>query len=156
MELSEVRAKLYEDMEKGTSCPCCGQFVKLYKRPLTSSMAYGLILMYKLKLEWIHIEDYFKSLPHLPSSIRGDVAKLKYWGLLEARMGLRPDGSKRNGYYRVTPKGKEFVEGKTVVPSHVKLYNNKFLGFDNDYVSIKQSLGKKFNYGELMGYVQET
>ena len=151
--LDEIRDFLRKNWSEGTHCPACKQSVKLYKRSLTSSMAYGLILLSKADVEdaegWIHIEDYFKSLD-IPSSIRGDISKLVYWGLLEKYEGKRDDGSNRNGKYRVTPKGYDFVRGKLEVYSHGFMYNNEFKGFTGELIKIRGALGQKFNYDELM------
>lgn len=135
-------------------CPCCKQSVKLYERKITSSMAYGLILLYRyFRLSphnaYVHIENYFKELK-IASSIRGDMVKLKYWGLIERSFGIRSDGSFRNGYYRITEKGTQFVLGGFQVPRCVKLFNNKFYGFSEEMTTIKEALGDKFNYRELM------
>jgi hypothetical protein len=146
--IQEGKEYLRENFDKGVSCPCCGQFVKLYKRKLTSSMAYGLILMSKTN-GWVHLENYFKGL-NIPSSIRGDMSKLVYWQLLQKQIGKREDGSNRTGMYKITDKGKMFVNGQIEVNSHVLLFNNKLQGFSNELINIKKSLGNKFNYNELM------
>jgi hypothetical protein len=149
--LGEARQHLRDHWEEGTPCPCCRQLVKQYKRKLNSAMAYGLILVSRAKADdgWVHIERYFKSL-NIPSSIRGDMSKLKFWGLLEAKEGEREDGSTRLGFYRITDKGRQFVNGQISVQERVKLFNQKFYGFDGDEITIKQALGSKFDYNELM------
>lgn len=146
--LQEAKQRLRSNFHKGTDCPCCGQFVKLYKRKLTSSMAYGLLLL-KDKTEWTHVENYFKTLD-IPSSIRGDISKLVYWKMLERQEGKREDGSNRIGYYRITQLGINFVNNMQDVPSHVLIYNNKFQGYSDTRTNIVKFLGNKFNYSELM------
>ncbi len=46
--MEEAKQLLKDNWEKGIDCPCCTQFVKLYKRPLYSAQAYSLIRLYKL------------------------------------------------------------------------------------------------------------
>lgn len=152
--IGEARQFLIENGEKGTICPCCERIVKIYHRSITSAMAYGIVLIYRYfknhpNAEWLHIEDYFKTLD-IPSSIRGDVAKLKYWELLEGKKGLREDGSKRNGYYRMTEKGKMFAQNQLQVPKYMIMANRKCLGFSDELTYINACFGRKFNYDELM------
>ena len=115
-------------------------------------MAYALILIHKKQTDdFFHVEDYLKNIPGLPSSIRGDFAKMRLWNLIEKNEELREDGSNRNGLYKITQRGRNFVQGKTTVKSHVLIYDNRFLGFDGDQISIADALGEKFSYAELMG-----
>ena len=151
--LQQAKDDIRENFEEGSDCPCCGQFVKLYKRKLSSAMAIALIEIYKRdyrKAGFFHVEDYFKSLPHLPSSIRGDFSKLRYWDLIRKEEGEREDGSNRVGKYRITDKGRAFVRNHISVSSHVFLFDNKLKGFSEKEVLIGECLGSKFNYNELM------
>lgn len=145
--LEETRDDVMQSMEKGYICPCCGQFAKMYSRSITSAMAYGMILfyqeMYKHTVsEYLHIESFFK-VKDIPSSIRGDFPKLRYWGLIT-------ESGEGNGYYALTNEGRGFVRGYHKVQSHIRLYNNKFYGFKGDQVSIKDCLKNKFSYEKLM------
>jgi len=146
---------------KGTKCACCQQHVQMYERPITSAMAIGLIKLYNAPADsktdggYIHIENYFKELKDLPSSVRGDIPKLRFWGLIQPWGGNTEegDGNPNSGLYRITELGKRFVELKDKVHPVVRLYNNKFYGYKEgvDHISISKALGKKFNYRELMG-----
>ena len=118
--ISDVKDFLKDRFEDGVKCPCCDQMVKLYRRKLTSAMAYGLVLLCKASWEgnYVHVEDHFKKLD-IASSIRGDFPKLEKFGLIEKKPGNREDGSPRNGYYRIAQKGKDFIYGFVKVPKHV-------------------------------------
>ena len=163
MTIDDLTIKQAKDMmrpklEDGVTCPCCGQNAQMYNRPLTSAMAYALILMYNAPMDnlteegYIHIENYFKSIKDLPSSIRGDVPKLRFWGLIKPWEGNTEDGNPNNGFYKITQLGKYFIELKVNVPPVARLYNNKFYGYKKDLqdISIVDALKKKFNYKELM------
>lgn len=150
MTLGEARAYLRNNWEKGCVCGNCGQHVQRYSRPITSSMAAGLILMYKFqfpytetKIQWIHLETFLKNKKDIPSSIRGDMSKLRFWGLIDTH-------EEEDGLYRVSDKGALFVEGNVKVERNVLLFNNKAYGFKGDYVDIKQCLKNKFDYLKLM------
>lgn len=141
---------------EGAHCPTCAQYAKIYDhRNLTGAMAYALILIARYKRQegddFCHVENYLKSLPGIPASIRGDFSKLRHWGLIESKKGLRDDGSPRNGYYRITDKGLEFVRGEIMVQKYLVLYNKELLGTKGDWITIQDALGKNFNYSELMG-----
>lgn len=152
--IREAKAYLRAHFEKGVECPCCGKHVKLYKRGLTGAMAVGLCLLKRYNdafpEQFVHIEDHFKNIEGLSSSVRGDVAKLRHWGLIEPWQARREDGSKRAGLWRITALGARFVDGKVKVPAHVLIYNDIFLGFSDEHVTIQQAMGKKFNYREIM------
>lgn len=80
----------------------------------------------------------------------GDFSYLVHWRLLEKMEGKRPDGSKKNGFYKITDKGVRFVKQEITVPQTLIIYNGKCEGFEGDQVSIKDGLGKRFDYAELM------
>jgi hypothetical protein len=153
--ISQVKKELFDNYGKGQRCPCCEQFVKLYQRPITSAMAYALILIYKYfrqnpTEEWVHVEDYLKSLPNITSTIRGDFAKLSYWGLLERKPGKREDESPRNGFYKITQLGRDFVRRKIEVPRYAYLYNHDCIKLSSEKTDIKKALKEKFDYEKLM------
>ncbi len=145
MTLGEARKLLREKADKGLDCPCCTQHTQVYHRPITSAMAYGLILFYNHDTgrKPIHAEDFFKGVKDLPSSIRGDFSKLRFWGLIQA-------DPNNEGWYYVTFSGMVFVLGRIKVKSHVKLFNNKKYGMDGEEVDIRECLKNKFDYLKLM------
>lgn len=156
--IKEAKDAMRPLLRKGCKCPVCGQDVKMYSRPLTSAMAAGLILMFKYELltglngEWLHVENFFKSQRQLPASIRGDIPKLRFWGLIEPMPGKREDGNPCNGYYRITNHGASFAQGGSTTMSHIQLYNNKAYGYPAHAkpITIEQALKNKFNFLELM------
>ena len=154
--LEEAKQWLRERFEDGAKCPLCGQYAKLYKRKLNSSMAHAMTLIYKYfeanSDEWLHVPSYLSTISSSATVRGGDWSKLRYWGLIEDQKGVRPDGSERIGYYRITDLGKQFVRCQVKVPKHVYLYNQQTINReDNEQISIVEALGDKFNYAELMG-----
>jgi len=149
--MAEAKQYLKDNCDKGVNCPCCSQFVKIYQRPITSSMALALIILYKEGPGYHHWGNLIDKKGYSNCVNSGDKSKMVYWGLIEKKKGTRDDGSKRNGYYQITNRGKDFVEMKISVPEHAYIYNGKFLKFDDQLVSIQDSLSEKFNYKELMG-----
>lgn len=157
--IEQARNKMRPLLKKGTVCLCCGGNVKMYSRTITSAMAYGLIILYNESNRivnhsyyLIHIENFFKSIPGLPASIRADVPKLRFWNLIQPEGQEGEDGNPSNGMYKITELGKSFIEGLVTVPRHVKIYNNKFYGYEQSTgtISIKEALKNKFDYKKLM------
>lgn len=135
--LEEARQWLRERVRDGAKCPCCTQFAKVYRRKLNSGMAYSLIRMYRTNgVGYVDIQANVHSKS-------GDTAKLRYWGLIEAH-------PEKRGLWRVTNLGEMFVRGLTTVLSHAELYDDRLLRLDGDAIDIRQALGNKFDYYELM------
>lgn len=146
--VEQAKEFLRSNWTKGTDCPCCGQYVKLYKRKLNSGMAYGLIEAYKLsKTDWFHVNDL---LDRKIAMAQLEVPRLKYWGLVEHKDNNDNPNTKTSGYWRVTQRGRDFVEANISVPKHVYVYNGKDRGFSDERTTINEALGNKFNYDELM------
>lgn len=152
--LSEAETYVQTNLSEGVICPCCKQYAKTYNRKLNSSMVIALLEIYKAHkkngFEHFHVEDYFKSLPHLSSSIRGDFPKLRHWNLIHDKDEVRDDKSTRNGYYMISGLGIRFLRNQITVPSHMFIYNNEVIGVSDKLVTFKECLASKFNYEELM------
>lgn len=147
MSLARARKLLTERVDEGVGCPCCTQFAKVYRRKVNSSMARGLIAAWR---------EYGRGFGYLQDVRRKsgetdnrEESKLRYWGLMEEEPKLRPDGG-RAGWWRVTDRGYEWIMGWSVVPKYAHLYDGQFLRFSGDPVTIRDALGTKFDYGELM------
>ncbi len=161
--LDEAKKWLRARFGKGATCPCCNQFVKLYKRPFNKSMAYVLLLIarYYRRIEvkqdeWLHVPSYIAEVavgnPRRAAAVRGDWAKLKFWGLIEEKPETRLDGSPRVGYWRLTPLGRQFVAREVKVPSHVYIYNGEPLQRSvENQITIDDALTTEFSYAEIMG-----
>lgn len=149
------RAKQYvrngRDTKDGVTCPCCQQYAKTYLRPITSTMARWLI---QLVRRWEREPRYYSTSEAWSMEINrgtGDVAKLRWWGLIETEPLAVEDVSRRaSGMWRPTPMGLAFVRGQERMPSHARVYNNTVLALEGDALSIADALGTQFNYAELM------
>lgn len=138
----------FPDADKGYVCPCCNQFCRRYYRSINSNMGVALLFLYRNRDKgFIHLENTMIAAGYKRC---GDASYLRHYGLIEAMDKERKDGSKRNGYYRITGRGILFAEDKMVVQKTYIIYNNKFEGFEGCAVGIRDVLGKKFRYDELM------
>lgn len=152
--------------KRGARCPCCKQYVKVYKRPLHSSMALVLVLLVRnfeamatplLDDGFVHVPTFINKLglkAGVAAAVRGDWAKLVHWGLIENRPKDVDDISKKDsGYWRPTSKGIDYAHGRCTVNSHVYLYDNILLNWEDQTIArltIFDALGEKFDYSRLM------
>lgn len=138
--------------EENIECPCCHQLVSRQKRILYSSMAYVLILIYRKHREigfnqWVDVHALMRENKiNVP-----DYTKFRYWGILEAKIEKRPDDSNRNGKWRITQKGINFIKDASMrVPKYFWVFNNKVWGHSEKEINFQEALGKKFDYTEMM------
>ena len=143
--LGSARAWLRLQVDKGGApCPCCTQFTKVYKRKLNSSMARALITMLRREpVGWFHA-------PPMLSALGGDWAKMAYWGLIEQSAEPSTTGGKTAGVWRMTDAGRRFARAESAVQKYARLYDGRCLGFDGPSIGVRDALGSKFDYDELM------
>jgi len=154
LTLAEARRTLEAAGAKGSTCPCCDQFVKRYSRPLNATMARSLLWLVKTAgpdCAWI---DVGATAPAWLLRTK-ELATTRHWELIEERPREQdPEvvrGRKRtSGFWRPTSKGVAFARNELRVPSHVVLYNNQVEGWSKDEIGITDALGEHFNYAELM------
>jgi len=154
ISIKDAKKNVFDNYEEGIECPVCGQYVRRYKRKITSSMAYALILIYwyfksNPDETWLHVENHFKKLAISPA-IRGDFPKMRFWKLIERKEGEKEDSNPNAGYYTITERGKQFAENKIKVPKHAYIFNDNVEEFSDIDISIEDALGNNFDYGEMM------
>jgi len=133
--------------EKGTSCPCCGQYAKEYKRRLNSSIAACLVVLSKMEHNsFHHVGEVLKA--RGMNTIGRDFALLKHWGLVEEKINV-DTGRRSSGMWKITEEGIEFAQGKSKVARQVFLYNGQVTGRSFEDTTIFEALGDKFNFSEL-------
>lgn len=150
--LEAERRRLIKERDKGTHCGACGQFTKVYKYPIHSTIALSL---FRLRWagepgSWVHITDVAAKMPRV--TLNGDFGKLAWWGLTEQK-SKNPDvhiAGRTTGLWRITPKGLQFLQDEIEVPRHCLNFNNTILGWSDDMVRIKDCLKNKFDYQKLM------
>ena len=153
--LADAAAWVEANKKAGGVCPCCDQLARIYKRKLNSSMCAALILIrraFRTQSDWLHVPEYLSEVAAHGVIVRGgDWAKMVHWRMIEAKHGeLRKDGSPRNGFYKITQLGVDFVDRRVEVPEYVILYAERLLGVSEKMATIDKALGKRFNYAELM------
>ena len=145
-----TRDRLREKLDEGTTCPCCGQYAKRYKRKLNSSMAAALCWMWTANgYQWCNVPQ---TAPAWVLKAR-EYPKLAWWGLIEEKP--KEDGQKgrTSGVWRVTQLGADFARSCVSVPRYAFVYNGQVEDFTTAApVYIRSALGDRFDYAELMGF----
>jgi predicted transcriptional regulator len=144
--LEKTRQYLRDNYEDGCICPACKQNVKLYPRMVGATQARALILLNQLSKgnTWVHIREIVTRI-----NVQGDFAKMIYWGLIEEQQN-DSEKKKNSGLWKITEKGVKFINNEITIAKYANVYNSQLLGFSEGHITIEDSLGKKFNYTELL------
>lgn len=144
--LADAREWLLQHVDEGTKCPCCTQMAKVYRRKINSGMARALIALYRTSRKDPHAHYHLASLARWTH----EGGQLAWWGLITQDDARRDDGG-QSGWWRITPLGEKFVRQQVLVGKYMRIYDGRPLGLGHGGgVSIKDALGKKFNYADLM------
>lgn len=153
-QLLEAKKFIQENKQDGVNCPCCGKYVRQYERKINSGMILFLIGLYRLTKPYFGRDEiYFDNkeiLMKMNLTARSlDYSILKHFKLIKD--DYNDDESKRkSGIWRLTNLGRKFVEGNVRLKKYAVIFNGKFIEYKGDFVSIKDCLGSKFNYSELL------
>lgn len=144
MTVREAKAILRQLVNDGHECPVCTQLAKVYQRKLHATMAATAIKLYRAggDREFIHT-------PSLPGDTH-EASQLAWWGLAVEELAFRPDDG-RAGFWKLTEHGVAFVRGQATIPKYARVYDHRCLSTVGDPTTIREALGDRFDYGELMG-----
>lgn len=154
--LVEARTAYRSQLEGGASveCPCCERTGRIYRRKLNTGMARVLVRMYEVHHReqarepgkcWVHIHEVFGG----RGQKHRDWPLLRLWGLVEPRT-KRTRTENARGWWRLTELGRAFVQGHTRAPAHVLVFDGERIGASDEHITIREALGSRFDYGELM------
>jgi hypothetical protein len=144
--IERLRERARQPIER---CECCGGGTKVYRRKLNSGMARALIALWRHRGHgWVRLASVE---PGLVAQVQGDLSKLALWGLAETAE-TDSDAKKNSGAWRLTGAGRDFVMSRTRLPSHVFVRSpgGAVLGFEASTTGIVESLGRHFDYQQLM------
>ncbi|MFA6118098.1 MAG: hypothetical protein WC729_29195 [Sphingomonas sp.] len=150
-----------EKWKDGAICPCCAQPAKVYPWKLIFRTAVGLRDFYRLDRltpgRYWHRADAMRVSTHPDLYQSGAVVMGHRWELLEEKSGTPESEAEeedkfKDGFWRITQLGRDFVEDKVKMPKTLLLYNNKVVGrIDHPLVSFSDSLSVKFSRKQMMG-----
>lgn len=145
MPLGIARAKLAEMVEEGTTCPACTQHAQVYRWSLYSTAVRMLARLWHVG----GTSEFVESKAVKAAGDGGHCSQLRHWGLVEQESERRPDGGK-SGWWRVTKVGADFLQGRVTIPKYVYVYDGTCLRSDGPPVTVRECLGKKFDYDLMM------
>jgi len=157
VSLHQLKEDHKELIKEGYHCPVCERYCKIYRKTITSTMAYVLILLYGYDLKnpekYVHVEDYIKR-KGVYAAIHRNYEQVKYWALIEKLEGEKEDGNPNMGYWRITPEGISFVLNVITKPKYVFTYNDEIIRFSEEQINIKKALRNKFVYEDVLARVE--
>lgn len=126
----------------------CDRFGIVYRINLNATMAKSLIWLSKQNGDrdgWVDVpitapREVLRS-NQLPTT--------KHWGLVERRPNTDPK-VKHSGMWRITDKGRQFVNNNLRVPKKVYVYNDVVEAWTPEDVCIEDCFTERFDYQDAM------
>ena len=126
----------------------CDRFGIVYRINLNATMAKSLIWLSKQNGDrdgWVDVpitapREVLRS-NQLPTT--------KHWGLVERRPNTDPK-IKHSGMWRITDKGRQFVNNNLRVPRKVYIYNDVVEAWTPEDVCIEDCFAERFDYQDAM------
>ena len=144
--------EFFEKLKTGWhgDCPTCGRHSRMYKRKLHTGIALALIKLFHAggAQDFVHISSIMTKKDEEISGF--DISIARFWKLVETREKAPDKRTKSSGQWKLTRHGQAFVMNQLKIQKYAMLFDNRCTGFYGDDVGIKDCLGNKFNYEELM------
>ena len=152
--LADARKEMLRKVDKGTRCPVCGRFTKVYPYTHGSTRVLCLRALERLggRERWVHVSEIAKVLrPYLKdktSSATKNFCLLKHWGFITPmRKHVKERGS--SGKWMLTKLGLQFLRG-VPFPKHAYVYQNEVVRFSHETVTIKEAAGDHYHHDRFM------
>lgn len=124
-------------------CPVCRSHVQSYRRTISLSQVYWMILLNKITKGGQKYVDFKVVSTRLYEALNrnaSDHPLLRHWGLVES-------SPVSQGEYTITRKGIDFIEGKISVPKYLYFNNNRI--YKQSQETIKFDDSKNFDLLDL-------
>ena len=130
-------------MSEPMKCPYCGASMKAYWHTLTPILIRALIKFRQAVFDKgenkIHlIKDMQKKSYQLEPYEWKNWTKVRFHGLAAK---YKINGKWKRGYWLLTARGAEFLNGKIQIPAKVRTYHNKVTAHDEVLVTVKDVIG---------------
>jgi len=137
----------------GCHCPLCGKAWQKQVRPMNATALKALLLFYyKVKerpaRNYYHWWRTIYPNPEHGLTMGGDFAKLRHWGLIEPKPADSP--GKSDGFYRITDRGRKFINGEIALPGNVIIWRGQMEGVEGKPIYVWDALGGRTDWRELM------
>ena len=144
-DAKEIMRRRFRDKER-FKCPCCNNWVGKRRRSI-AGRHYAELIRLHLATErgaYLHKRDFAMS-----NTGGGDFAKLRYWNLIETKPTGPGADKTHSGLWRITDRGRAFVEQRLRLPKYAWDYNENFYEFEGPDASIRDCLGQEFSFSSL-------
>lgn len=133
-------------------CPCCSRTANLAQRRVHSALAMMLCQLYKKSMliyarpdGFVHLDE-FKTIP----TAGNDFSIVGHWKLAKpAPKDLDHGISNWSGFWGLTDRGCEFVEGKLSIEKSLWIFDDRVMKKSEQTVGVQDCLGSKFDYNLL-------
>ena len=131
---------------KGSICPCCQRYDKVYRRRFSNASIRILFRIYQLahqhtQIEYFHTSNFSEINSH-------EWSKFKHLDLIKE--AVNDDTNKKtSARWKITNKGRSFCRGIAAIPEGIILYHDEMIGVFPDNKVIHE-FWPEFNYRELM------
>lgn len=145
----------------GGTCPCCGSYVKVYKRTINKNAITALAIIIKhsfkvvenkIEFNYIHIQEVFSKLGMRATSM--DYIQLERFGLIEEMPDTRSKEEKKLlkniGMWRPTMRGYDFFIGKVYIEKYHYVYNNETIKKSIKHVHVTDCFKERFKYTDIL------
>ena len=150
--LEDARMMLKSSLDEGAICPCCDQYARRYRRKFNSTMGRSLLWLVN---QWMEIGGGWVDVPkHGPRWLvrSNQLPTVRWWSLIERAPNDNPK-IKHSGLWAPTQEGIDFALGRTRIPSYATTYGGEVLWLDGSLSTIHETLGRHFDYSEIMTFV---
>lgn len=143
-----MEKELIELFRKGSNCPECERYGKIYKRDININLINVLFYIYSETERnmpsdgWIILSNELEVISNRCGT--KEYSKLRFWNLIEFKI-------ENKGIWRITEHGIMFVQGKVRIPKTAEIFGNKLIGLEGELVSVSDIMKKNIDYEKLMG-----
>ncbi len=136
-------------LKNSVKCPICEKNIELQKISLNKNNCQMLIKSY---LQDKNGKQYFHVSTDIGASFStgGGYAKLRHWGLIEGQRHDQNSDKIVKGMWSITDRGRRFVEGSTILPKTLILYNADINSVGTQKTNIFEAVGGHEAWNKLM------
>jgi len=145
-DLLAVLVPILEAFEKkaGKACPSCGSLSKTYRRRIRETLSRDLVRLARLGPGFFHVRDF------TGGRNSSDFCIVELFGLAAPKPNENDSTRRTLGFWSLTPLGLDFVRGKAKIPGFLLVEGGKVVEASSDFVSIENSIGKGFDYSDVL------
>lgn len=139
MTLEYAQFWLKKNAIKGKPCPACQTMYRESKKRIRRVDVLVMARLRKCFPEYAHYKTVAPGLRHTPG-------QLKHFGLVECKSSIANSGSTERGWWRLTQRGIDFLDGKVLMCERAVVLADQCLRYEGEYRSVHEIFGEQFSY----------